>query len=164
MKQKLKLVFNWIETGRKATYKIHKIHQAENKLFYICKNLKSSIRRKVFTDLKIYYILFVIFQVLIVFGKEDSQSDAFCRAAEKGNYKCNLARNAETALDSYLDKQHDVVVIDHRHRTFFDAEMLCRYAAILKVAENAILSQKKSTYISACSHKVILLTVADPSL
>ncbi len=65
--------------------------------------------------------------MLLVFGKEDSQSDAFWWAADKGGYKCNLTRNAETALECYLDKQHDVVIIDHRHNKYFDAEALCRY-------------------------------------
>ena len=65
--------------------------------------------------------------MLLVFGKEDTQSDSFYWAADKGGYRCDLERNAETALECYLDKLHDLVIIDHRHTKFFDAEALCRY-------------------------------------
>ena len=65
-------------------------------------------------------------QVLLVFAKEDSQSDGFWWAADRAGYKCNLARSPEVALESYLEKQHDVVVIDNRTKSL-DAEALCRW-------------------------------------
>ena len=65
-------------------------------------------------------------QVLLVFAKEDSQSDGFWWASDRAGYKCNLARTPEVALESYMDKQHDVVFIDTRTK-MLDAEALCRY-------------------------------------
>ena len=67
-----------------------------------------------------------LFQVLLVFAREDGQSDGFWWAAEKGSYKCNIARNPEGALELFLSKHHDVVIIDHRYNKSFDAEALCR--------------------------------------
>ncbi|XP_013396005.1 high affinity cAMP-specific and IBMX-insensitive 3',5'-cyclic phosphodiesterase 8B isoform X1 [Lingula anatina] len=77
--------------------------------------------------------------ILLVFGKDDGQSDSFWFAADKAGYKCNLARNSETALDIFLDKHPDVVVIDHRHSKHFDAETLCRSIRATKASKYTIL-------------------------
>ncbi|KAJ8304744.1 hypothetical protein KUTeg_018327 [Tegillarca granosa] len=63
--------------------------------------------------------------ILLVFAKEDAQSDGFWWAADKIGYKCTITHNAEGALECYLDKHHDVVIIDHRNSKHFDAEALC---------------------------------------
>uniref|UniRef100_A0A7N8XJA3 Phosphodiesterase n=1 Tax=Mastacembelus armatus TaxID=205130 RepID=A0A7N8XJA3_9TELE len=67
---------------------------------------------------------FVFLQVLLVFAKEDSQSNGFCWACEKANFRCSMARTPESALECFLEKHHDLVIIDHRHSRHFDAEAL----------------------------------------
>uniref|UniRef100_A0A4W3K3H3 Phosphodiesterase n=1 Tax=Callorhinchus milii TaxID=7868 RepID=A0A4W3K3H3_CALMI len=67
--------------------------------------------------------------VLLVFAKEDSQSNGFWWACDKAGYKCNAARTPEAALECFLDKNHEIIVIDHRHSRYFDAEALCRPVA-----------------------------------
>uniref|UniRef100_A0AAX7ST93 Phosphodiesterase n=1 Tax=Astatotilapia calliptera TaxID=8154 RepID=A0AAX7ST93_ASTCA len=67
-----------------------------------------------------------LLQVLLVFAKEDSQSNGFCWACEKANFRCSMARTPESALECFLEKHHDLVIIDHRHSRHFDAEALCR--------------------------------------
>uniref|UniRef100_A0AAR2KGH1 Phosphodiesterase n=1 Tax=Pygocentrus nattereri TaxID=42514 RepID=A0AAR2KGH1_PYGNA len=67
------------------------------------------------------------FQVLLVFAKEDSQSSGFCWACERANFRVTVARTPESALHSFLEKHHDLIIIDHRHSRNFDAEALCRY-------------------------------------
>ena len=62
----------------------------------------------------------------MVFAKEDSQSDGFWWAADKGGYVCTLKRTAEAALESYLDRHQDLVIIDARSSKNFDSEALCR--------------------------------------
>uniref|UniRef100_A0A3B3US57 Phosphodiesterase n=1 Tax=Poecilia latipinna TaxID=48699 RepID=A0A3B3US57_9TELE len=64
--------------------------------------------------------------VLLVFAKEDSQSNGFCWACEKANYRCSMVRTPEYALECFSEKHHDLVIIDHRHSRHFDAEALCR--------------------------------------
>uniref|UniRef100_A0A667X1C1 Phosphodiesterase n=1 Tax=Myripristis murdjan TaxID=586833 RepID=A0A667X1C1_9TELE len=64
-------------------------------------------------------------QVLLVFAKEDSQSNGFCWACEKANFRCCMARTPESALECFSEKHHDLVIIDHRHSRHFDAEALC---------------------------------------
>ncbi|PWA19039.1 hypothetical protein CCH79_00004925 [Gambusia affinis] len=66
--------------------------------------------------------------VLLVFAKEDSQSNGFCWACEKANYRCSVVRTPESALECFSEKHHDLVIIDHRHSRHFDAEALCRVA------------------------------------
>ena len=65
-------------------------------------------------------------QVLLVFAKEDNQSNGFCWACEKAGFRCNIARTPESALECFLDKHHEIIIIDHRHSRYFDAEALCR--------------------------------------
>uniref|UniRef100_A0A3Q2P083 Phosphodiesterase n=1 Tax=Fundulus heteroclitus TaxID=8078 RepID=A0A3Q2P083_FUNHE len=71
------------------------------------------------------------FSVLLVFAKEDSQSNGFCWACEKANYRCSMARTPESALECFSEKHHDLVIIDHRHSRHFDAEALCRIYHVL---------------------------------
>uniref|UniRef100_A0A8C6VYH5 Phosphodiesterase n=1 Tax=Nothobranchius furzeri TaxID=105023 RepID=A0A8C6VYH5_NOTFU len=70
--------------------------------------------------------IFSPLQVLLVFAKEDSQSNGFCWACEKANYRCSLAHTPESALECFSEKHHDLVIVDHRHSRHFDAEALCR--------------------------------------
>uniref|UniRef100_A0A6Q2XRX6 Phosphodiesterase n=1 Tax=Esox lucius TaxID=8010 RepID=A0A6Q2XRX6_ESOLU len=46
-------------------------------------------------------------------------------ACEKANFRCTVARTPEAALECFLEKHHDLVIIDHRHSRYFDAEALC---------------------------------------
>uniref|UniRef100_A0A8C2X5S0 Phosphodiesterase n=1 Tax=Cyclopterus lumpus TaxID=8103 RepID=A0A8C2X5S0_CYCLU len=45
-----------------------------------------------------------------------------CWACEKANFRCSMARTPESALECFLEKHHDLVIIDHRHSRHFDAE------------------------------------------
>uniref|UniRef100_A0A671Y483 Phosphodiesterase n=1 Tax=Sparus aurata TaxID=8175 RepID=A0A671Y483_SPAAU len=47
-------------------------------------------------------------QVLLVFAKEDSQSNGFCWACEKATFRCSMARTPESALECFLEKHHDL--------------------------------------------------------
>ncbi|XP_067827334.1 high affinity cAMP-specific and IBMX-insensitive 3',5'-cyclic phosphodiesterase 8A isoform X2 [Heptranchias perlo] len=78
-------------------------------------------------------------QVLLVFAKEDSQSTGFWWACDRAGYKCNLAQTPEAALECFLDKNHEIIIIDHRHSTYFDAEALCRSIRATKPSENAVI-------------------------
>ncbi|XP_073509210.1 high affinity cAMP-specific and IBMX-insensitive 3',5'-cyclic phosphodiesterase 8A isoform X2 [Phyllobates terribilis] len=78
-------------------------------------------------------------QVLLVFAKEDSQSNGFCCACEKAGFKSNIAKTPESALESFLDKHHEIIIIDHRHSRCFDAEALCRSIRATKPSENAVI-------------------------
>ncbi|KAK3588622.1 hypothetical protein CHS0354_021492 [Potamilus streckersoni] len=77
--------------------------------------------------------------VLLVFSREDAQSDGFWWAAERGGYKCNLAKSHDGALECFLDKQQEVVIIDHRHNKSFDAEALCRSIRATKASEHTVI-------------------------
>lgn len=65
-------------------------------------------------------------QVLLVFAKEDGQSDAFWWACDRAGFRCNIARTAESAVECFLDKHHEIVVVDGRHSRYFEPEAVCR--------------------------------------
>ncbi|KAF7241528.1 High affinity cAMP-specific and IBMX-insensitive 3',5'-cyclic phosphodiesterase 8B [Varanus komodoensis] len=76
-------------------------------------------------------------QVLLVFAKEDNQSNGFCWACEKAGFRCNIARTPESALECFLDKHHEIIIIDHRHSRHFDAEALS--IRTTKLSENTVI-------------------------
>ncbi|MEE6458527.1 hypothetical protein FKM82_000324 [Ascaphus truei] len=78
-------------------------------------------------------------QVLIIFAKEDSQSDGFWWACDRAGYRCNIARTPESALECFLDKHPEIVVIDHRHSRYLDAEAVCRSIRATKPSEHTTI-------------------------
>ncbi|XP_078142868.1 high affinity cAMP-specific and IBMX-insensitive 3',5'-cyclic phosphodiesterase 8B isoform X7 [Centroberyx gerrardi] len=78
-------------------------------------------------------------QVLLVFAKEDSQSDAFWWACDRAGFRCNIARTPESAVECFLDKHHEIVVIDGRHSRYFEPEAVCRLIRATKPSENTVL-------------------------
>uniref|UniRef100_A0AAX7UI81 Phosphodiesterase n=1 Tax=Astatotilapia calliptera TaxID=8154 RepID=A0AAX7UI81_ASTCA len=64
----------------------------------------------------------VSLQVLLVFAKEDSQSDAFWWACDRAGFRCNIARTPESAVECFLDKHHEIIIIDGRHSRYFEPE------------------------------------------
>lgn len=84
--------------------------------------------------------LFCLFQVLLIFAKEDSQSDGFWWACDRAGYSCNIARTPESALECFLDKHHEIIVIDHRQTRNFDAEAVCRYHTYVNILANVYLT------------------------
>uniref|UniRef100_A0A8C5BL95 Phosphodiesterase n=1 Tax=Gadus morhua TaxID=8049 RepID=A0A8C5BL95_GADMO len=78
-------------------------------------------------------------QVLLVFAKEDSQSDAFWWACDRAGFSCTIARTPEAALESFLAQHHEVVVVDGRHARYFQAEVVCQLIRATKPSENTVI-------------------------
>ncbi|XP_015220404.2 high affinity cAMP-specific and IBMX-insensitive 3',5'-cyclic phosphodiesterase 8B isoform X2 [Lepisosteus oculatus] len=78
-------------------------------------------------------------QVLLVFDKEDSQSDGFWWACDRAGYRCNIARTPESAVECFLDKHHEIIVIDSRHSRYIEAEAVCRSVRATKPAEHTVI-------------------------
>ncbi|XP_034458273.1 high affinity cAMP-specific and IBMX-insensitive 3',5'-cyclic phosphodiesterase 8B [Hippoglossus hippoglossus] len=78
-------------------------------------------------------------QVLLVFAKEDSQSDAFWWACDRAGFRCNIARTPESGVECYLDKHHEIIVIDGRHSRYFEPEAVCRLIRATKPSENTVI-------------------------
>uniref|UniRef100_A0A8C4NWD3 Phosphodiesterase n=1 Tax=Dicentrarchus labrax TaxID=13489 RepID=A0A8C4NWD3_DICLA len=100
-------------------------------------------------------------QVLLVFAKEDSQSDAFWWACDRAGFRCNIARTPESAVECFLDKHHEIIVIDGRHSRYFEPEAVCRLIRATKPSENtvilAVVPQKfvENSSVSACYNELI---------
>uniref|UniRef100_A0A8D3EAD8 Phosphodiesterase n=1 Tax=Scophthalmus maximus TaxID=52904 RepID=A0A8D3EAD8_SCOMX len=78
-------------------------------------------------------------QVLLVFAKEDSQSDAFWWACDRAGFRCNIARTPESAAECFLDKHHEIIVIDGRLSRYFEPEAVCRSIRATKPSENTVI-------------------------
>ncbi|XP_042250305.1 high affinity cAMP-specific and IBMX-insensitive 3',5'-cyclic phosphodiesterase 8B isoform X1 [Thunnus albacares] len=78
-------------------------------------------------------------QVLLVFAKEDSQSDAFWWACDRAGFRCNIARTPESAVECFLDKHHEIIVIDGRNSRYFEPEAVCRLIRATKPSENTVI-------------------------
>ncbi|KAK7895908.1 hypothetical protein WMY93_021233 [Mugilogobius chulae] len=78
-------------------------------------------------------------QVLLVFAKEDNQSDAFWWACDRAGFRCNIARTPESAVECFLDKHHEIIIIDGRHSRYFDPEAVCRLIRATKPSEKAVI-------------------------
>ncbi|XP_021104228.1 high affinity cAMP-specific and IBMX-insensitive 3',5'-cyclic phosphodiesterase 8B isoform X3 [Heterocephalus glaber] len=78
-------------------------------------------------------------QVLLIFAKEDSQSDGFWWACDRAGYRCNIARTPESALECFLDKHHEIIVIDHRQSRNFNAEAVCRSIRATNPSEHTVI-------------------------
>ncbi|XP_007943312.2 high affinity cAMP-specific and IBMX-insensitive 3',5'-cyclic phosphodiesterase 8A [Orycteropus afer afer] len=78
-------------------------------------------------------------QVLLVFTKEDSQYNGFCKACEKAGFKCTVTKEPQAVLACFLDKHHDIIIIDHRYPRQLDADALCRSIRSSKLSENTVI-------------------------
>ncbi|XP_071887005.1 high affinity cAMP-specific and IBMX-insensitive 3',5'-cyclic phosphodiesterase 8B isoform X5 [Anas platyrhynchos] len=78
-------------------------------------------------------------QVLLIFAKEDNQSDGFWWACDRAGYKCSIARTPKSALECFLDKQQEIIVIDHRNSRYFDGEDICRSIRATKPSEHTVI-------------------------
>uniref|UniRef100_A0A8C2C1K2 Phosphodiesterase n=1 Tax=Cyprinus carpio TaxID=7962 RepID=A0A8C2C1K2_CYPCA len=78
-------------------------------------------------------------QVLLVFAKDDAQSNSFCWACERAGFRCSVARTPEAALESFQEKNHDLIIMDHRHSRYFDAEALCRSIRAISCSHNTVI-------------------------
>uniref|UniRef100_A0A673BIP9 Phosphodiesterase n=1 Tax=Sphaeramia orbicularis TaxID=375764 RepID=A0A673BIP9_9TELE len=92
---------------------------------------------------------------------EDSQSDAFWWACDRAGFRCNIARTPESAVECFLDKHHEIIVIDGRHSRYFEPEAVCRLLRATKPSENtvilAVVPQKfvENSSVSACYNELI---------
>ncbi|XP_068954826.1 high affinity cAMP-specific and IBMX-insensitive 3',5'-cyclic phosphodiesterase 8A isoform X1 [Petaurus breviceps papuanus] len=134
----------FIKSPNTSTYKVRtnasKKDRQENSMETETQTSRSSIKATV-TDVQFGPMRFHQdqLQVLLVFTKEDNQSNGFCWACEKAGFKCSLAKNPQSALESFLEKHHDIIIIDHRHSRQLDAVALCRSIRTTKSSENTVI-------------------------
>ncbi|XP_044179866.1 high affinity cAMP-specific and IBMX-insensitive 3',5'-cyclic phosphodiesterase 8A-like isoform X2 [Acropora millepora] len=95
-------------------------------------------------------------QIMLVFSKEDAQTDSFLHAAERGGYVCQICKTSEEAMEQYINVQPDVVFIDMRGNSVIDGERLCRIIRAKGPRENSIIIAvvKASHTKSHCLRKI----------
>uniref|UniRef100_A0A8C0VBZ3 Phosphodiesterase n=1 Tax=Cyanistes caeruleus TaxID=156563 RepID=A0A8C0VBZ3_CYACU len=92
-------------------------------------------------------------QVLLIFAKEDNQSNGFWWACDRAGYRCNVAWTLESALECFLDKHQEIIVIDHRNSKYFDQFMentsvTACYNELVQIEHGEVRSQFK---LRACN-------------
>ncbi|CAH3038306.1 unnamed protein product, partial [Pocillopora meandrina] len=78
-------------------------------------------------------------QIMLVFSKEDAQTDSFLHAAERGGYLCQICKTSEEAMEQYINIQPEVIFIDMRGNSVIDGETLCRIIRAKGPRENSII-------------------------
>uniref|UniRef100_A0A8D2NEK1 Phosphodiesterase n=1 Tax=Zonotrichia albicollis TaxID=44394 RepID=A0A8D2NEK1_ZONAL len=92
-------------------------------------------------------------QVLLIFAKEDNQSNGFWWACDRAGYRCNVAWTLESALECFLDKHQEIIVIDHRNSKYFDqfmenSSVTACYNELVQIEHGEVRSQFK---LRACN-------------
>lgn len=64
---------------------------------------------------------------MLVFGRDDHQSEILGSAAKKLGWSVTCIRSTEAAIDTFQARGHDIVIIDHRGSRGIDPDYLCRY-------------------------------------
>lgn len=76
-------------------------------------------------------------KVLLVFGREDSVSEAWWSACKRQGYDVALRRTTEDALKAFLNHTHDLIIIDARSSKHLSAENVC---SSIRAADRSQLS------------------------
>ncbi|CAG2055247.1 unnamed protein product [Timema podura] len=64
--------------------------------------------------------------VLLVFPKDDFNSDALWYASEKLGYECHLARTENAAVEVFESRHHDIVIVDNRYPRVMNGDKVCQ--------------------------------------
>ncbi|XP_069990396.1 high affinity cAMP-specific and IBMX-insensitive 3',5'-cyclic phosphodiesterase 8B isoform X2 [Penaeus vannamei] len=93
-------------------------------------------------------------QVLLVFGREDSVSEAWWLACKRQGHEVSLARNLEDTLKAFLDHTHDLIIIDARSSKHINAENICKsirasdhsqFAVIVGIVKRSFADRENAT-------------------
>uniref|UniRef100_A0A8C5U791 Phosphodiesterase n=1 Tax=Malurus cyaneus samueli TaxID=2593467 RepID=A0A8C5U791_9PASS len=99
-----------------------------------------------------------LFSVLLVFAKEDNQSNGFWWACDRAGYSCNVAWTPESALECFLEKHQEIIVIDHRNSKYFDAEDICRSIRATQPSEHTVILAvqfMENSSVTACYNELV---------
>lgn len=66
-------------------------------------------------------------QILLVFPKDDQQMDILANTSRRLGWSVSVAKDMEKAVESFQDRGHELVIIDHRGQRAAEADMICRY-------------------------------------
>ncbi|KAG8173446.1 hypothetical protein JTE90_013843, partial [Oedothorax gibbosus] len=94
---------------------------------------------------------------LLVFPKDDAQSDALKWAAEKLSCECTIVYTPEEATETYQNLHPHLVFIDSRQSKYLDAATLCRtlhsipgcqYTCLVAVIKKNVVDKEDGSIVS----------------
>ena len=68
----------------------------------------------------------VFVQVLLVFPRDDHQVEVLDSVARKLGWSVSIAKNSENATELFLNRCHDLVIIDRRGQRATEGDAICR--------------------------------------
>ncbi|KAG8189630.1 hypothetical protein JTE90_009561 [Oedothorax gibbosus] len=96
-------------------------------------------------------------RTLLVFPKDDAQSDALKWAAEKLSCECTIVYTPEEATETYQNLHPHLVFIDSRQSKYLDAATLCRtlhsipgcqYTCLVAVIKKNVVDKEDGSIVS----------------
>ncbi|XP_055925456.1 high affinity cAMP-specific and IBMX-insensitive 3',5'-cyclic phosphodiesterase 8B-like isoform X6 [Argiope bruennichi] len=96
-------------------------------------------------------------RALLVFSKDDAQSDALKWAAEKLFCECTMVYTPEDATESYQNLHHHLIFIDSRQSKTLDYTALCRtihsiqgsqYSCLVAVVKKSAVDKEDGSIVS----------------
>uniref|UniRef100_A0A8C1PSC3 Phosphodiesterase n=1 Tax=Cyprinus carpio TaxID=7962 RepID=A0A8C1PSC3_CYPCA len=84
-------------------------------------------------------------------------------ACERAGFRCNIARTPESAVECFLDKHHEIVIIDGRHSRYFEADAVCHYvncvmyAVLYNMSLSVLQRYLENSSVSVCYNELIQL-------
>ncbi|XP_020904916.1 high affinity cAMP-specific and IBMX-insensitive 3',5'-cyclic phosphodiesterase 8A isoform X2 [Exaiptasia diaphana] len=80
-----------------------------------------------------------VMQVMLVFAKEDAQTESFVQASERASYKYSICKTSEAAMEVFLNNQPEVIFIDMRDSSTIDGEKLCKNIRATQPSDNSTI-------------------------
>ncbi|GIZ03568.1 3',5'-cyclic-AMP phosphodiesterase [Caerostris extrusa] len=103
-----------------------------------------------------------VIRALLVFSKDDAQSDALKWAAEKLSCECTMAYTLDEATESYQNFHPHIVFIDSRQSKTLDYTALCRSMHSIQGSQySCFVAIVKKKYANKASEKLLGYTVED---
>ncbi|XP_034171921.1 phosphodiesterase 8 isoform X2 [Osmia lignaria lignaria] len=104
-----------------------------------------------------------IIKILLVFPKDDQQMDILATTSRRLGWSVSVAKDAEKAVEYFQDRNHELVIIDHRGQRAAEANAVCRAIRSSPVYRNTVIIAlvKKSFLMHAEKDKIVSLDLLE---
>ncbi|KAK9299102.1 hypothetical protein QLX08_007727 [Tetragonisca angustula] len=102
-------------------------------------------------------------KILLVFPKDDQQMEILANTSRRLGWSVSVAKDMETAVESFQDRAHELAIIDHRGQRAAEADMICRAIRSSPVYHNSVIIAlvKKSFLMHNEKDKIVTLDLLE---
>ncbi|XP_012277086.1 high affinity cAMP-specific and IBMX-insensitive 3',5'-cyclic phosphodiesterase 8 isoform X2 [Orussus abietinus] len=99
-----------------------------------------------------------VVKILLVFARDDQQSEVLGNAARRLGWSVTFAKTLEKAVEAFHTRYHDVVIIDHRGHRGPEADNICRAIRTTNCSHNTVvIALVKKSFLTASSKDEIVI-------